>query len=167
MRQRLLQHLSFAKPLRLALVLFTLLLTLPQNVWGDTETTYTFDQTATDKGNGTYSISSNSEAYSWTIQDLASGHTPVTNALGFSDVPAGGNLLFTIYSDFTLTGAFVSAEITYSSSNTSKQSVAIYKNTGSINDALTYGNSTTQELVELTGSPKTIDLSGTQLDHQF
>ena len=167
MKQRLLQQLSFAKPLRLALVLFTLLLTLPQNVWGDTVTTYTFDQTATDKGNGTYSIPSNSGAYSWTIQDLASGHTPVTNALGFSDVPAGGNLLFTIYSDFTLTGAFVSARITYSYSNTSKQSVAIYKNTGSLNDALTYGNSTTQELVELTGSPKTIDLSSTQLDHQF
>jgi hypothetical protein len=35
MKQRLLQHLSFAKPLRLALVLSTLL-TLPQNVWGDT-----------------------------------------------------------------------------------------------------------------------------------
>lgn len=167
MKQRLLQHLSFAKPLRLALVLSTLLLTLPQNVWGDTVTTYTFDQTATDKGNGTYSISSNSGAYSWTIQDLASGHTPVTNALGFSDVPAGGNLLFTIYSDFTLTGAFVSARITYSSSNTSKQSVAIYKNTGSLDDALTYGNSTTQELVELTGSPQTISLSSTQLDHQF
>lgn len=32
MRQRLLQHLSFAKPLRLALVLFTLLLTLPLEV---------------------------------------------------------------------------------------------------------------------------------------
>ena len=38
MRQRLLQHLSFAKPLRLALVLFTLLLTLPQTAMGETVT---------------------------------------------------------------------------------------------------------------------------------
>lgn len=165
MKQRLLQHLSLAKPLRLALILSTLL--LAQTAWGQTATTYTFDQTAIDNNDGTYSISSNSGTNSWTIHNLASGHTPVTGALGFSDVPAGGNLVFDIYSDFTLTGAFVSAKITYSTSNTSKQSVAIYKNTGSLNDALTYGNSTTQELVELTGSPQTISLSSTQLDHQF
>lgn len=46
MKQRLLQQLSFAKPLRLALVLSTLLLTLPQTTWGEEVTkTITFNKT--------------------------------------------------------------------------------------------------------------------------
>lgn len=68
MRQRLLQHLSFAKPLRLALVLSTLLLTLPQTVWGVTEEvtktiTFNKDVSTVSSGinNSTMSVSINEQ----------------------------------------------------------------------------------------------------------
>lgn len=68
MRQRLLQHLSFAKPLRLALVLLTLLLTLPQTAMGATEVvtkTITFNKTINTVNSGinnsTMSVSINEQ----------------------------------------------------------------------------------------------------------
>lgn len=66
MRQRLLQHLSLAKPLRLALVLFTLLLTLPQTAWGEEITkTITFNKTINTVNSGinnsTMSVSINEQ----------------------------------------------------------------------------------------------------------
>lgn len=68
MKQRLLQQLSFAKPLRLALVLFTLLLTLPQTVWGVTEEvtktiTFNKDVSTVSSGinNSTMSVSINEQ----------------------------------------------------------------------------------------------------------
>jgi hypothetical protein len=66
MRQRLLQHLSLAKPLRLALVLSTLLLTLPQTAWGEEITkTITFNKTVNTVNSGinnsTMSVSINEQ----------------------------------------------------------------------------------------------------------
>lgn len=81
MRQRLLQHLSLAKPLRLALVLSTLLLTLPQTAWG--QTTYNI---------GTY----NSQDNTWGDWQVTASNTTLSSP--------GSNLLsFTVASKTTAT----------------------------------------------------------------
>lgn len=69
MRQRLLQHLSFAKPLRLALVLFTLLLTLPADMWAQGTKTFNFNGVT---GNIIYCTDENNFNLSWTYQTFQS-----------------------------------------------------------------------------------------------
>ena len=71
MRQRLLQHLSFAKPLRLALVLFTLLLTLPEDMWAQGTKTFNFDGI---NGNLIYATDENNFSMAWTYQTYQSGY---------------------------------------------------------------------------------------------
>ena len=156
MRQRLLQHLSFAKPLRLALVLFTLLLT--QTAWGQgqTEVTYTFGglQNSTDP-NYNYTITSGSAGGSkeWKIKNFAvapSGrsYSTSTTTLGFSSIPyysssnpdPSTTISFDLISDFTLTGNFVSAEITYTTDNMNSQTVSIQKDITTTWVALTNDN---------------------------
>lgn len=75
MKQRLLQHLSFAKPLRLALVLFTLLLTLPADMWAQGTKTFNF-YGATE--NIIYCTDENNFNLSWTYQTFQSQYYGVS-----------------------------------------------------------------------------------------
>lgn len=81
MKQRLLQQLSFAKPLRLALVLSTLLLTLPQTVWGQT----TYDK-------GTY----NSQNNTWGDWQVAATGTTISSSGEFLSFNVVDNTTATI-----------------------------------------------------------------------
>lgn len=178
MRQRLLQHLSFAKPLRLALVLLTLLLTLPQTAWGQTEVTYTFGglQTTSESGyNYTVSSTSGGGSQTWkiknfTVEPSGRSYNASSDSLridniqyyqtGATTTPAT-TVSFDLYSDFTLTGEFVSAEITYCTNNIDNRFVTILKNESSINTNLTNDN------VSLTSTPATISLSGTYANEKY
>lgn len=180
MRQRLLQHLSFAKPLRLALVLSTLLLTLPQTAWGD-EVTYTFGSAPGGNGglsyDGTkYTISSTSGGTSqgWTITNLAVnpnriGWVASSDSLKISNItyydsgttdPAT-TVTFDLLSDFTLTGEFVRAEISYCTNKIDNRFVTISKNDDYFSSNLTRDN----EL--LTSTPATISLSSTYAVNKY
>lgn len=139
MRQRLLQHLSFAKPLRLALVLFTLLLT--QTAWGQTVTTYTFTGTSAISNNTGTATSkvAGTEGYNWSVknfyitdnQNVDQGITPtaIANTLGYSNIGDSGHMAdFMLESDFGITGNFVSATINYTTSDLSSGEVQVYNN---------------------------------------
>jgi hypothetical protein len=177
MKQRLLQHLSFAKPLRLALVLFTLLLTLPQTAWGQTEVTYTFGglQTTSESGyNYTVSSTSGGGSQTWKIMNFtvdpsgrsynaSSDSLRIDNIQYYKDGEAttpATTVSFDLYSDFTLTGEFVSAEITYCTNNIDNRFVTILKNESSFNSNLT-------DNVSLTSTPATISLSGTYANKKY
>ena len=115
MRQRLLQHLSFAKPLRLALVLFTLLLTLPQTVWGVTEEvtkTITFN-----KDVSTVSSSINNSTMSVSINEQITGGAS-TSYDGVVNIQDAYSLLDS-YSGTTTGGAVfnVKSTATYGNNN--------------------------------------------------
>lgn len=69
MKQRLLQHLSLAKPLRLALVLFTLLLTVPADMWAQGTKTFNFYGANDDN---IYCTDENNFNLSWTYQTFQS-----------------------------------------------------------------------------------------------
>ncbi len=176
MKQRLLQHLSFAKPLRLALVLFTLL-TLPQTAWGQTEVTYTFGglQTTSESGyNYTVSSTSGGGSQTWKIMNFtvnpsgrsynaSSDSLRIDNIQYYKDGEAttpATTVSFDLYSDFTLTGEFVSAEITYCTNNIDNRFVTILKNESSFNSNLT-------DNVSLTSTPATISLSGTYANKKY
>ena len=177
MKQRLLQQLSFAKPLRLALVLFTLLLTLPQTAWGQTEVTYTFGglQTTSESGyNYTVSSTSGGGSQTWKIMNFtvdpsgrsynaSSDSLRIDNIQYYKDGEAttpATTVSFDLYSDFTLTGEFVSAEITYCTNNIDNRFVTILKNESSFNSNLT-------DNVSLTSTPATISLSGTYANKKY
>ena len=181
MKQRLLQHLSLAKPLRLALVLFTLLLTLPQTAWGQgqTEVLYTFGSLPNENGGlsyveeGKYTISSTS-GEGWTITNLVVnpnriGWVASSDSLKISNItyydsgstdPAT-TVSFDLLSDFTLTGEFVSAEITYSTNKINNKSVTIFRNEGTSNSNLT------QDDGLLTSTPASISLSPTYTVNKY
>ena len=102
MRQRLLQHLSFAKPLRLALVLSTLL-TLPQTAWGQNITSEFTGYNATNS-----SISfSNGSTGEWETYESQTGTlgTYGTNE-GLKITEAGaGTITLKLKSKFKVTGS--------------------------------------------------------------
>ena len=69
MKQRLLQHLSFAKPLRLALVLFTIL-TLPAGMWAQGTKTFNFNDGIND--DNIYAKDETNFSVAWTYQTYQS-----------------------------------------------------------------------------------------------
>lgn len=71
MKQRLLQHLSFAKPLRLALVLSTIL-TLPAGMWAQGTKTFNFNDGINE--NSIYSKDETNYSVAWTYQTYQSGY---------------------------------------------------------------------------------------------
>ena len=176
MKQRLLQHLSFAKPLRLALVLSTLLLALPQTAWGNTEVTYTFVSGMASAGTGQYTVPSTSggNTYNWNITNFLvtpnrTGWVAATDSLKFSNInyhdsgtsdPAT-TVDFELTSDFTLTGAFVSAEITYCTENMATKTVTILRNEGAISSLLT------REKTALGSTPTTISLDNLYTNQSY
>ena len=173
MRQRLLQHLSFAKPLRLALVLSTLLLTLPQTAWGDDSTIYNFTGTS-DISNKTGTATSKvagTEGYNWSIKDFSITNdqnviqdiTPTAIAgtlgyfnLGYSSYTAD----LTIESDFGITGCFVSATINYTTSDMSSGEVQVYNTKSNSPLALGTGNAN-KITMDLAQSTVTLNLNPT------
>lgn len=140
-------HSSLFKKLRQLLVLTTLLLA-PTTAWGqEVSTTYTFSKTEslTSDPNYAYDVTSTSGGtnYGWKIKKdyLGLAGTPLDNALGFSAIPQNnGNstnqLTFDVISDFTLSGAFLSAEITYTLSDATC-SAEFYKDNNNSNETLT------------------------------
>ncbi len=160
MRERLRHQFNQCSQLHKLLVLFTLII-LPHSVWGqEVSTTYTFSKTESLTGdqNYAYSVSSTSGEtnYGWKIKKdyLGLAGTPLDNALGFSAIPMNnGNstnqLTFDVISDFTISGAFLSAEITYTlSTDGTTCSAEFYKDNNNSNETLT-------TFVALSASPQT------------
>lgn len=115
MRQRLLQHLSLAKPLRLALVLSTLLLTLPADMWAQGTKTFNF-YGATD--NNIYCRDENNSELLWSYQAAYYGASTVTTGVKITVRDNDGKILLSApntyyglvdkisinYTDLTVTG---------------------------------------------------------------
>lgn len=149
MRKLLLNPTPLFRKLRQLSLLLTLLLALPQTAWGqEVSTTYTFTKTeAITSTDYVFSVSSTSDAtnYGWKIKSgyLGVAGTPLDNALGFSNIPqydsgSANAFTFDVISDFTLSGAFLSAEITYTLSNDNSICKAeIYKDDNGTNKTLT------------------------------
>ena len=159
MRKLLLNPTPLFRKLRQLSLLLTLLLALPQTAWGqEVSTTYTFTKTeAITSTDYVFSVSSTSDAtnYGWKIKSgyLGVAGTPLDNALGFSNIPqydsgSANAFTFDVISDFTLSGAFLKAEITYTLSNDNSTCKAeIYKDDNSTNKTLT-------DFYDLNESPK-------------
>lgn len=110
MRQRLVQHLSFAKPLRLALVLSTILLALPQTAWGQTN-----------YQSGTLNTTNNT----WGDWNLSNGPTyasPSNNSLGFSNA---GTITLTLTQPANTTDLIREISLEFGDGSTTLQSAKI------------------------------------------
>lgn len=179
MRKLLLNPTPLFRKLRQLSMLLTLLLALPQTAMGD-EVTYTFGSEIGQNGgltyveSGKYTISSKSGGNSqgWTITNFEvtqdrTGWQASSDSLKISNIyyldsgdPAATTVDFLLTSDFTLTGAFVSAEITYCTNKMETKTVTIGKNGG------TYISLLTDENEALGSTPTTISLNNSHANNR-
>ena len=127
-------------------------------------------------GTGQYTVPSTSggNTYNWNITNFLvtpnrTGWVAATDSLKFSNInyhdsgtsdPAT-TVDFELTSDFTLTGAFVSAEITYCTENMATKTVTILRNEGAISSLLT------REKTALGSTPTTISLDNLYTNQSY
>lgn len=170
MRKLLLNPTPLFRKLRQLSLLLSLLLTLPQTAWGDDSTIYNFTGTS-DISNKTGTATSNVTGVgerTWTInnftifnsQSVAQNIIPnkIDNTLGYSISGATSYTAdFMLESDFGITGAFVSATISYTTNNMSSGEVQVYAND---NRPLTTGQGEGgKTIMDLTKTSVTLSLS--------
>lgn len=164
-----LKSLCISKSLLSLLAMFVMLLA-PQRVWAEDVTTYNFTGvTAASGADNQYDVSSTSgnEAKAWKVKNFSvtdESYVPRTSynlsseSFGISDISATSSsatiIDFNLESDFTLSGDFVSAEITYSTSGMSQCKAYVLKAGGTYNTVLTDPD------VVLGNSPTTVSLRG-------
>ncbi len=173
MRKLLLNPTLLFRKLRQLSMLLTLLLALPQTAWGEEVTkTYAFTGTTLSGNAGTATSTTGNATQNWEIKNFSitnnrTGWQASSDSLKISNIyyldsgdPAATTVDFLLTSDFTLTGAFVSAEITYCTNKMETKTVTIGKNGG------TYISLLTDENEALGSTPATIFLNSSHANNR-
>lgn len=170
MRKLLLNPTPLFRKLRQLSMLLTLLLALPQIAWGD-EVTYSFTGTTLSGNAGTATSTTGNATQNWEIKnfsitnnrigyEISSDSLKISNIIYYDSYNGPTTVEFDLMSDFTLTGAFVSAEITYCTNKMETKTVTIAKNEGTSNSLLTNENEA------LGSTPTTILLDNTHANYR-
>ena len=170
MRKRLLSQPIHSTSLHKLLVLITMFITLPLSAMGD-EVTYSFTSTSITDGAGTATSTTGNATQNWEFKNfsitnnrigyvISSDSLKISNIIYYDSHDGPTTVEFDLMSDFTLTGAFVSAEITYCTNKMETKTVTIAKNEGTFNSLLTDDN------VALGSTPTTILLDNTHANNR-
>lgn len=172
MRKLLLNPTPLFRKLRQLSMLLTLLLALPQTAWGQEVTnTYTFTGTTLSGNAGTATSTTGNATQNWEIKnfsitnnrigyEISSDSLKISNIIYYDSYNGPTTVEFYLMSDFTLTGAFVSAEITYCTNKMETKTVTIAKNEGNSNSLLTDENEA------LGATPTTISLNSSHANNR-
>ncbi len=170
MRKLLLNPTPLFRKLRQLSLLLSLLLALPQTAWGE-EVTYSFTSTSITDGAGTATSTTGNATQNWIFKNfsitnnrigyvISSDSLKISNIIYYDSYNGPTTVEFDLMSDFTLTGAFVSAEITYCTNKMETKTVTIAKNEGTYNSLLTNENEA------LGSTPTTIFLNSSHANHR-